>query len=157
MVRVAGWSAGATTGPAESAGRALAPGATTAAVARAATAARGAVRRSIGCLLVATDLDAVDGTGAGVAGHRETSLHCAARRPVLAADAQAARLGARLAAGAHVELAQDRRDVVADRLLGDEQPVGDLGVADPLAEKLEHLDLASGEACGVVLRRGTRP
>ena len=40
-----------------------------------------------------------------------------------------------LAARAHVELSEDRRDVMIDRLLGQHEPFGDLGVAQPLRDE----------------------
>jgi drug/metabolite transporter (DMT)-like permease len=44
-------------------------------------------------------------------------------------DAEPLRLRSRLAPRSHAELAKDRRDVVPDRLLGQEEPLGDVGVA----------------------------
>jgi hypothetical protein len=38
------------------------------------------------------------------------------------------------AAGADIELAQDCRDVMIDRLLGHDQALGDLGVAEPFGQ-----------------------
>ena len=57
-------------------------------------------------------------------------------------DAEPDRLGGGLAAGLHVELAEDRGYVVVNRLLREEQPLGDLGVAEALAQQCEHLELA---------------
>ena len=51
----------------------------------------------------------------------------------------------RLAATADVEFAEDRRDVMVDGFLGDEQPVGDLRVAQVLGEQREDLQLAGSE------------
>src|SRR5687767_13843204 len=51
----------------------------------------------------------------------------------------------RFVAAAHAELGQDRGDVVADRLLGDEEPRGDLGVRQALRDELEHFCLAACE------------
>src|ERR1700723_598406 len=65
------------------------------------------------------------------------------------------RLGARLAASVHVELSQDRRDVVRDGLLGDDQVPGDLGVALTVCQQRQHLELASREAGGVLTRART--
>ncbi len=50
------------------------------------------------------------------------------------------------------QLAQDRRDVVIDGSVGHEQPIGDLGIGHPLGEVTKHLELASGQAEGVVPR-----
>jgi len=49
-----------------------------------------------------------------------------------------------------VELAEDRRDVVVDRTRRDEQPLGDLGVPEPVDEKGKHIELAGRD---VVVRR----
>ena len=53
-------------------------------------------------------------------------------------EAKPHRLSARLAAGSDVELCQDRRDVMIDRLLRHDQALGDLRVAQPLGEQREH-------------------
>jgi len=58
-----------------------------------------------------------------------------------------------LAAALNVELAEDRRDVVCDRLLREEQVVGDLPVAKTPADQSEDLGLARGQAGGIVPRR----
>src|SRR5580704_14452882 len=60
-------------------------------------------------------------------------------------------LGARLAASAYVELPEDRRDVMIDRLGGKEQQVGNVGAAQALRDQREHLDLAGGQARRIVL------
>jgi hypothetical protein len=44
-------------------------------------------------------------------------------------------VGGGLAACPHVELAQDLGDMVIDRLRARDQPVGDLGVAEPRGER----------------------
>ena len=51
-----------------------------------------------------------------------------------------------LAARPDAQLGQQRRDVVLDGLGRQRQPGGDLGVAEPLGEQAEHLDLPAGEA-----------
>jgi hypothetical protein len=66
-------------------------------------------------------------------------------------------LCARLAARADAELAQDRRDVVVDRLLGEEEPLGDLGVAEPLRDEPKYLYLTRSQVGGILLRRRPRP
>ena len=65
-------------------------------------------------------------------------------------DAQAGRLGGRLAARAHPELAQDRRHVMVDGLLRQEQLRGDLRVAFAADQPVEHLQLPGGEAIAVL-------
>jgi len=60
----------------------------------------------------------------------------------LCRDAEAYGLCARLAARADAELAKDCRDVVIDRLLGDEEPLGDVGVAMSLRDEGEDFELA---------------
>ena len=49
-----------------------------------------------------------------------------------------------------VELAQDRGDVVGDRLCGEEQPLRDVGVAQPLGDERQDLELARGQVGGVL-------
>ncbi len=51
-----------------------------------------------------------------------------------------------LGAVGHAELAEDVGDVQARGLGADEQPLGDLPVRQPLADQLEHLGLAGGQA-----------
>ena len=65
--------------------------------------------------------------------------------------------GARLAAGADIELSQDRRDVMVDRFLGDDEPLGDLRVTQPVGEQHEHLELAPGQTGRVFARARARP
>src|SRR3954471_495079 len=92
---------------------------------------------------------AVDTTPRAPRAHRTDSLSFD--------DPEAGRRGAGLAARAHVELAKDRRDVVADRLLRYEEAPGDVGVAPPLRDEAEHLDLARCEPGRVRARRAVRP
>ncbi len=69
-----------------------------------------------------------------------------ARRSSGAASAPVrGQLGQRPAVG-HPELAQQRRDVALDRADRDEQPAGDLGVGEVLADQRQHLGLALGDA-----------
>ena len=51
-----------------------------------------------------------------------------------------------LGPGAHVELAEDRRDVGLHRRLGNVQVVGDLLVQQPFADHGEYPELLRGEA-----------
>ena len=48
----------------------------------------------------------------------------------------------RLGARPHAELVEDVRGVVADRLLADAQPLGDVIVAQPFGHQRQHLPLA---------------
>src|SRR3954467_15157952 len=82
--------------------------------------------------------------GAPIGPHRENCLS--------SEDAQAQGLGGGLAAALDAELAQDRRDVVADRALRQEEPLGDLAVAQPLGHQGQHLELARGQPGGVAAR-----
>jgi hypothetical protein len=75
----------------------------------------------------------------------------------LAGEPEQDRLRTRLAACAHVKLAQDRRDVVVDRLLGEHEPLGDLGVAEPLREEPKYLELTRSQVGGILLRRRPPP
>src|SRR5437764_14084013 len=65
-------------------------------------------------------------------------------------------LGGRLRPRADAELAQDRRDVVIDRALGEEQALGDLRVAQAFGEQGDDLQLACGQSRRVLLRRAPR-
>ena len=53
--------------------------------------------------------------------------------------------GHRLAAGPGVELAQDGRHVVVGGPARDDQPGGDLGVAQPVGQQAQHVELPLGE------------
>src|SRR6185437_2835651 len=53
------------------------------------------------------------------------------------------------------ELPQDRRHVMVDRALGEDEPRGDLGVPKTLGDEREHLQLPSREAGGILA--GRRP
>lgn len=64
--------------------------------------------------------------------------------------------GAGLATCSYIELAQDRGDVVIDRLRAHDQPVGDLGVAQPRGEQGQDLQLAAGQSGGVRAGAGAR-
>jgi len=56
-----------------------------------------------------------------------------------------------LAASADIELAEDRRDMMIDRLAGKEHPVGNVGAAQALREERERLEFAGRQARGIVL------
>jgi hypothetical protein len=57
---------------------------------------------------------------------------------------QPGRVGGGLGAPFHAELGEERRHVVLDRLLGEEQPLADLPVRQPLADQLQDLKLMGG-------------
>src|SRR5438093_4417711 len=108
-------------------------------------------------LLPSATLLAFDGTRGARRAHRPNYPGCPAALPILAGEPEEDRLRARLAARAHVQLAKDRRDMVVDRLLGENEPLGDLGVAEPLRDELQHLELTRSQVGGILLRRRTRP
>src|SRR5439155_24496626 len=56
----------------------------------------------------------------------------------------------------HVQLAVDRGQVVVDRARADHEPLGDLGIGEPLSEETQHLNLALGQAGRVSRREGSR-
>src|SRR5688572_11553913 len=87
--------------------------------------------------------------------HRANSPDWRRPLPILGGDPQTHRFGARLAPGAHSELAQNRRDVVSHRLLREEEASRDLGVRQSLGDEREDLDLPVGEPAGVRARRRT--
>src|SRR6266496_1381517 len=82
-------------------------------------------------------------------------------------EAEAVRLGGRLAAAGHAQLAEDVRHVDAGRLGRDEKLAGDLPVAAPGRDQAEHLELALGKpepaeagasvGAGITREGGTRP
>src|SRR2546426_2762667 len=78
-------------------------------------------------------------------------------RSILAGKSEPRGLGACLTAGAHAELPEDRRDVVANRLLGEEEAFGDVCVAESLRHQFEDLELAGRQPGGILPRRGTGP
>jgi hypothetical protein len=75
----------------------------------------------------------------------------------LAREPKTHSFGACFAASAYVKLPQDRRDVMIDRLRGQEKPFGDVGIAQTLRHQSEHLDLARGQARGIVQVRSAGP
>src|SRR5207237_10361224 len=77
--------------------------------------------------------------------------------PILAGEPEEDRLCTRLAACANVQLAQNRRDVVVDRLLGENEPLGDLGIAEPLRDEPKYFELTRGQVGRILLRRRPRP
>src|SRR5215469_436536 len=54
-------------------------------------------------------------------------------------------VGGRLGAALHAELREQGRDVVLDRLLGEEHPLADLPVGEPLADQLENPPFLRGQ------------
>ena len=67
-------------------------------------------------------------------------------------EAEPCRLGGRQPAVAHAELAEDRRDVVVDRLPGEEEPFGDLRVGQAFRDEREDLQLPRREVRRVAPR-----
>src|SRR6266545_7238174 len=89
--------------------------------------------------------------------HRHYHLCCPAALPILAAEPEPGRLRGRLATRANAELPEDRCDMVVDRPLGEHEPLGDLGVAEPLGDESEHLELTRSQPGGILLRRRAWP
>src|SRR5690348_14906541 len=79
------------------------------------------------------------------------------REDSLSSDPQLCRLGNGLPSRFDSELSEDCGNVVIDGLLGEKQLGGDLAVAEAFAEKLQNLELPSGEPRRVFARRDARP
>src|SRR6185312_2628108 len=77
--------------------------------------------------------------------------------PILHGEPESQRLGARLCARPHAELAQHGRDVMVDRANRQEEPRRDIGVAEAARNELEHLGLAAGQTGRALPRRRPRP
>ena len=97
-----------------------------------------------------------DGAIAIPAAYTEASRSGARVRPELSRRSSARR-GAASRRRRRAELRQHGRDVVLRRPRRDDQPVGDLGVREPLGEQREHLELARGQPGRVRARRLARP
>src|ERR671923_1486762 len=80
--------------------------------------------------------------------HRPRSLSWRGELPILRRDLR------RLVAAADAELAEDGRHVVADRLLGDDEPCGDLRVRQAFGHEAEYFELALGQARRMLTRLG---
>ncbi len=74
-----------------------------------------------------------EGRSPAFPGHREGYPGWGAGLPILAGEPEADRLRTRLAARLDLQLPQDRRHVMVDRLHGDDETLGDLRVAEALA------------------------
>src|SRR3990172_9148826 len=85
------------------------------------------------------------------------SLRQAPGLVILRRQAEPRGFRARLAACTNTQLAEDGRDVVVDRLRGEEQPLRDVGVAEAFGDQCQHLDLSNGQTGGILPRRGARP
>src|SRR5436190_417082 len=72
-------------------------------------------------------------------------------------ETEPTRLGGRLAPRTHVELPQDRGNVVVDSSLGEEEAIGDLGIAQTLGDEQEDLELAWSKARWVRTRGPSGP
>src|SRR5689334_3883156 len=62
---------------------------------------------------------------------------------------------ARFAAILDLELPKNGRNMMGNGLLGEEQTLGDSGVAEPFRDEREDLDLARCETSGILARAGT--
>ena len=71
------------------------------------------------------------------------------------ADPEAMSRGSRFAARPDRELPQDGRHVMVDRLLRDEEPLGDLTVPEPLPDEREHVEFPRGETGWIGAGRGS--
>src|SRR4051794_2972320 len=76
----------------------------------------------------------------GSVAHRQICPDLPRRLPILSGESQAHGQGAGLRARADVELAQDRGDVMRDRLLREEEALCDLAVAKALRHQSEHVE-----------------
>src|SRR5437899_8538376 len=101
--------------------------------------------------------DSLERRRAAIAAHREGSPDWKRGLPVFGGHAEPSGRGARLAARAHVELPQDRGDVVVDRFRRQEEPFRDLSVAEPLRDQGEDLELACREVRRVPPGRAAWP
>src|SRR5437867_3412354 len=99
---------------------------------------------------------ALEGRATTPEGHGESCLSWKRRLPIFGDEPQPACLRSRLAAGACIELAQDRRHVMVDRSAREKEPFRDLGVLKPLRHEREYVDLARGQVGRVSSGRRTR-
>lgn len=83
-------------------------------------------------ILATRPSDPLQAARSGSARGRERTTAPAQPLAVLVGEIEPRGMGTRIHATAHAELAQDRRDVMIDRLLGEHEPFGDLGVAQAL-------------------------
>ena len=93
----------------------------------------------------------------GAAPHRELTPMLGIAVPILGGQPEPSRLGGRLAASTRVEFSQDRRDMMIDGLLGDDQPLSDVGVTQALDEQRQHLELAAVRPAGLLRVCGRGP
>src|SRR6266496_5883240 len=84
-------------------------------------------------------LDPLTVGGGRARANRPYHLCCPAALPILAGEPEPDGLRGRLAARANAELSEDRCDMVVDRPRGEDEPLGDLGVAQPFGDESEHL------------------
>src|SRR5204862_493165 len=102
-------------------------------------------------------LGGVEATTGRSGAHRQAYLGSAFRLPILLDDPEKGGFGSGLGATANVQLPQDRRNVVPDRPLREEEPLGDLAIAEASRDELEHLELPRGQAGRVLPRARTGP
>ena len=63
----------------------------------------------------------------------------------------------RICTGANAQLGEDRRDVMVDRLLGEEQALGNLSIPQPSRHQRQDLELTRCEPGGVFQSRRAWP
>src|SRR6516162_11680179 len=91
---------------------------------------------------------------------REKTDGASVTSPISGAEFSAADAGGEpggFGASAHAELGEDAGHVMLGCLPGDEQPLGDLGVRQALADKPQHFLLALGEPADVLRAAPRRP
>ena len=77
----------------------------------------------------------LEGRPAGAGGHRQSSPYWERPLPIFADEPESSGLRGCLAARPNLELAQDRRDMVIDGLLRQDQSLGDLALRSPSATR----------------------
>src|SRR5262245_53693161 len=77
--------------------------------------------------------------------HRAACLDWATELPILLRDPEPSGLGTGLGSAAHLELAQDRGDVVTHGPLRQEETFGDLPIPKALTDQIQDLQLTGGE------------
>src|SRR5690606_40355346 len=70
-----------------------------------------------------------------------------AREPLIASESGLPGDHDGLRAMVCIELGKDMVDVIADRVFGDMQPVGDLAIGEPAGDAVEDLPFAARESC----------
>src|SRR6266508_1969107 len=117
---------------------------------------RSTTYRGISLLLSTATNAPIDGRRGARRAHRPDYRCCREALPILGSKSEAISLRARLAARPNAQLAEDGRNVMIDRPLGEHQPLGDFGIAQSFGDESEHLLLARCEAAWILPRRRTR-